>query len=375
MPVTGAPSPTHTRQTRSAMLAAMDMHALADNVKRWGSELGFQQIGITDTQLDLAETRLKDWLARGYQADMDWMSHHGDKRTRPALLEPGTFRVISARMNYLPDGADGIEVLGDNSRAYIARYALGRDYHKLMRKRLAQLATQIRAAVAETQLARAFVDSAPVMEKPLAEKAGLGWQGKHTLLINRAAGSWFFLGEIYTDLALPTDEPVSSHCGSCRACMDVCPTDAIVAPYQLDAGRCIAYLTIEHKGVIEEALRPLIGNRVFGCDDCQLFCPWNRYARPTGEGDFQPRHSLDNSDLLSLFSWTEAEFLERTAGSAIRRSGYDGWQRNLAIALGNGPFSSAAVDALQQRLASSSDMVAEHIHWALTQLNQRAIPD
>lgn len=347
----------------------MNMHRLADNIRQWALELGFQETGITDTELGLASDRLKAWLEAGHHADMDWMHHHGEKRTRPQLLEPGTLRVISARMDYLPAGRDPQDVLDDTSKAYISRYALGRDYHKLIRKRLAQLAARIREAVADSELARAFVDSAPVMEKPLAEKAGLGWQGKHTLLINRHAGSWFFIGEIYTDLPLPVDDPGSAHCGSCRTCMDVCPTDAIIAPYQLDAGRCISWATIENRGPIPEQLRSAMGNRVFGCDDCQIFCPWNRYAQTSAEDDFQPRHNLDDADLLSLFEWTEDEFLERTTGSAIRRTGYQGWLRNLAVAIGNGPATEAARKALEGRLPGASDQLAEHIRWALAQLD------
>lgn len=351
---------------------AMNMQRLADNIRHWALELGFQDVGIADTDLTLASERLQTWLNAGHHADMDWMHQHGDKRTHPAQLEPGTLRVISARMDYLPAGRDPQDVLNDPAKAYISRYALGRDYHKLMRKRLARLADRIREAVADSELARAFVDSAPVMEKPLAEKAGLGWQGKHTLLINRQAGSWFFIGEIYTDLALPTDSSGSAHCGSCTTCMEVCPTDAIIAPYQLDARKCISWFTIENRGAIPESLRAAMGNRIFGCDDCQIFCPWNRYAQITGEDDFQPRHDLDNADLLTLFCWSEDEFLQRTAGSAIRRTGYQGWLRNLAVAIGNGPATAAARDVLESRLPGASDLVAEHIRWALEQLSARA---
>ena len=347
---------------------SVDLGELATQIRRWGRELGFQQVGIADIDLTLAEQRLDEWLGKDYQAGMDWMAAHGRKRSRPADLEPGTLRVISLRMDYLPADTETMTVLRDPSKAYISRYALGRDYHKLIRKRLGKLAEQIRLAVKDSELARAFVDSAPVMEKPLAEKAGLGWQGKHTLIINRKAGSWFFLGEIYTDLPLPVDQPASNHCGTCSACIDICPTAAIIAPYQLDAGKCISYLTIEHKGAIPVALRPLIGNRIFGCDDCQLVCPWNRFAQHSAEGDFRPRHGLDHASLLELFMWSEEEFLQRTEGSPIRRTGYAGWLRNLAVALGNGPASADVVAALQRRRSEVPEMVGEHVDWALTRL-------
>ncbi|MFN3714793.1 MAG: tRNA epoxyqueuosine(34) reductase QueG [Alcanivoracaceae bacterium] len=354
------------------MTPDVDLIALAAQIRLWGRELGFQQVGIADTDLRQAEARLGDWLQQGRHADMDWMAAHGHKRSRPADLEPGTLRVISLRLDYLPADTDAIRVLRDPEKAYISRYALGRDYHKLIRKRLGKLAERIRSAVQDSQLARAFVDSAPVMEKPLAEKAGLGWQGKHTLILNREAGSWFFLGEIYTDLPLPVDQPAEDHCGKCRACITVCPTDAIVAPYQLDARRCISWLTIENKGAIPEALRPLIGNRIFGCDDCQLVCPWNRFATATREQDFAPRHHLDKPDLVSLFLWSEDEFLQRTKGSPIRRTGYAGWLRNVAVALGNGPATERAVAALQQRINEVPEMVQEHVAWALERLGSPA---
>lgn len=346
----------------------MNYDQLAADIKRWGRELGFQQVGITDTDLRLAEQRLQQWLADGGHAGMDWMAAHGNKRSRPAELEPGTLRVISLRMDYLAADSNAPQVLRNRRLAYISRYALGRDYHKLIRKRLATLAQKIRAAVPESELGRPFVDSAPVLEKPLAEKAGLGWQGKHTLIINREAGSWFFLGEIYTDLPLPVDTPASPHCGSCQACIDICPTQAITGPWQLDAGRCISYLTIEHRGSIPEPLRAAIGNRIFGCDDCQLVCPWNRFAQPTREADFAPRHGLDQATLVSLFQWTEAAFLAQTEGSPLRRAGYAGWLRNLAVALGNGPADDDAIAALRQRRAEVPAMVQEHIDWALQRL-------
>ncbi|ERP90276.1 Epoxyqueuosine reductase [Alcanivorax sp. P2S70] len=345
----------------------MDLQQLKENIQQWGRELGFQQIGIADTDLSAAEADLKAWLAKGYQGQMQWMSAHGDKRFRPEALEPGTLRVISARMDYLPPDTQPVKMLGEKDKAYVSRYALGRDYHKLIRKRLATLAARIRAEVGDSELARAFVDSAPVMEKPLAAKAGLGWQGKHTLVLNREAGSWFFLGEIYTDIPLPVDQPGEDHCGKCKACITVCPTDAIVAPYQLDARRCISYLTIEHDGGIPEDLRRGIGNRIFGCDDCQLMCPWNRFARHTGETDFHPRHGLGDSDLVTLFRWNEADFLERTAGSAIRRAGYAKWLRNIAVALGNAPTSPDIILALKERLDYPDETVQEHVQWALEQ--------
>jgi epoxyqueuosine reductase len=348
------------------------LDALASDIKAWGRELGFQQIGITDTDLSAYRDKLHAWLAAGRHGDMGYMARQVERRLDPAQLEPGTCRVISARMDYLPEAADPLTILADPQRAYVSRYAVGRDYHKVVRRRLASLARRIDAAARNAGARyRAFTDSAPVLEKALAEKAGLGWIGKHTLLLNRDAGSWFFLGEIYTNLPLPVDAPVKEdHCGKCRACMTVCPTQAIIGPRQLDATRCISYLTIEHRGSIPEALRPLMGNRVFGCDDCQIHCPWNRHARHTGEADFSPRHQLDAADLLTLFAWNEAEFLQRTEGSAIRRAGYRQWRRNLAVAIGNGPPSAAALAALRRARAGTEldPMVAEHIDWAISRL-------
>ncbi len=342
-----------------------DPEALARDIKRWGAELGLQQIGIAGCDLGEAETRLLDWLGKGYHGEMDYLERHGTKRSRPADLVPGTLRVIVGRMNYLPPAArDSWEVLADGSRAYVSRYALGRDYHKVMRARMQRLADRIAAAIGEFRY-RVFADSAPVMEVELAKAAGLGWRGKHTLLLNREAGSYFFLGEIYTDLPLPLDEPQSDHCGSCRKCIDICPTQAIVAPYELDARRCISYLTIEHKGPIPEELRPLVGNRVYGCDDCQLVCPWNRFAQPSGETDFEVRNGLDDTALIELFSWTEDEFAERFAGSALRRIGYEQWLRNLAVGLGNAPASAAVISALHSRADHPSALVREHVAWAL----------
>ncbi len=341
------------------------LRELGKQIRVWGSELGFQQIGFAGTDLGADEARLEAWLARGRHGDMDYMSRHGRRRSRPAELLPGTVTVISARMDYLPPGAADPEALLAQDRvAYISRYALGRDYHKVMRRRLQRLADRIVEAAGPFSY-RAFVDSAPVLEKALARNAGLGWIGKHTNLINRDAGSWFFLGEIYTDLPLPADAPASEHCGTCRACIDVCPTAAIVAPWELDARRCISYLTIEHEGSIPEEFRAAMGNRVYGCDDCQLCCPWNKFARLSAEPDFRARHGLDAPALVDLFLRSEDEFLELTAGSAIRRIGHERWLRNLAVALGNATTSPAIVSALKARLDHRSAVVREHVEWAL----------
>lgn len=346
---------------------------LAENIRQWSQELGFQQIGFTRTDLNQAGERLQAWLASGYQGSMQWLAEHGDKRWHPEKLLPGTVSVICVRMDYLPAESNMIACLKDGEKAYLSRYALGRDYHKLMRKRLAALATKIEAACGEPVIQRGFVDSAPVMEKPLAEQAGLGWIGKNTLLLNRQAGSWFFLGELYTSLALPEDEPTpEQQCGQCRACHKVCPTDAFPEPYVLDARRCISYLTIENKGPIPVEFRKAMGNRVFGCDDCQIICPWNRFASATAEPGFQPRHQLDNSALVTLFAWSEQEFLTNTAGSPIRRIGYQRWQRNLAVGLGNAPHSARLVSALQAKLVGASELVAEHIAWALAEQSKTA---
>ncbi|PPD50820.1 MAG: tRNA epoxyqueuosine(34) reductase QueG [Methylobacter sp.] len=343
---------------------------LALQIKQWGQELGFQQVGITDTDLSDAEGHLHAWLNNNFHGDMDYMQRHGLKRSRPALLHPGTIRVISVRMDYQTDSKPNMEqALMKPAEAYISRYALGRDYHKLMRNRLQKLAEKIAADVGPFGY-RAFVDSAPVLEKALAEKAGLGWIGKHANVINRKAGSWFFLGEIYTDLPLPVDEPASNHCGACSACLAICPTQAIVAPYQVDARRCVSYLTIELHGSIPEDLRPLIGNRIYGCDDCQLVCPWNRFAKPTAEGDFHPRHRLNSQQLLEVFAWTESEFLSKTEGSAIRRIGYERWLRNIAVALGNAPTSALIIDSLRNKLDYPSELVKEHVQWALARERQ-----
>ena len=345
--------------------APPDYLALAADIKAWGQALGFQQIGVSGIELGAAETRLLDWLAAGRHGEMDYMARHGTRRARPAELVPGTVRVISVRMDYLPERVMPTQaVLDDPQRAFVSRYALGRDYHKVLRTRLQKLADRISARVGAFGY-RVFTDSAPVLEKALAEQAGLGWIGKHTNLIHRDTGSWFFLGELYTDLPLPLDVPATNHCGSCHACIDICPTGAIVAPYELDARRCISYLTIELHGPIPLELRPLIGNRIFGCDDCQLVCPWNKFAQPTHEPDFAPRHRLDAPQLVALFAWTEEEFLRNTEGSAIRRIGYVRWLRNIAVALGNAPRSESVIAALRARAEHSSVLVREHVAWAL----------
>lgn len=342
-----------------------DYARLAALIKDWGREFGLQGIGVADTDLRTAEARLMRWLEQDRHGKMGYMSRHGTRRSRPAELEPGTLRVISARMDYLPESMEDMAAtLADPATAFVSRYALGRDYHKVLRRRLQHLAERIREEAGPFGY-RVFVDSAPVMEKPLAEKAGLGWIGKHTNLIHRRAGSWFFLGEVYTDLPLPVDSPAEEHCGTCRACLDACPTGAIVAPFELDARLCISYLTIELHGPIPTELRPLMGSRIYGCDDCQLVCPWNRFARQTGEGDFLPRQGLDAATLVELFAWSEQGFLERTRGSAIRRIGWERWLRNIAVALGNAPSSSAVVQALHSRLDHPSELVREHVRWAL----------
>lgn len=340
---------------------------LANKIKQQGLALGFSHIGIAKAT-PVAEAELAAWLAADYHGDMHYMVAHGQKRTRPALLETGTLSVISARLDYLHDSSDNmIDLLNLPQRAYVSRYALGRDYHKLMRKRLQQLAQYIET-LASCQW-RVFSDSAPVMEKPLAVRAGLGWQGKHSNLISRDSGSWFFLGEIYLDLALPVDNEARNHCGDCQACLTICPTQAIVAPYQVDSRRCISYLTIENQGAIPLAFRSLMGNRIYGCDDCQLVCPWNRFANRSDVADFKAKHALDNSRLIDLFAWSEAEFLQRLQGSAIRRIGYKAWLRNIAVALGNGFASQDSIRALQARADYPDAMVREHITWALARLH------
>jgi epoxyqueuosine reductase len=344
-----------------------DLIELKADILRWGEELGFQQLGISDINLEKAEGQLQEWLDDNRHGQMHYMHRHGSKRSHPEELVPGTLRVISARMDYLPEEQSNAQALLDHpSKAYVSRYALGRDYHKVLRGRLKNLAKKIEERIGEFGY-RVFVDSAPVLEKALAQKAGIGWVGKHTNIIHDKAGSWFFLGELYTDLPLPIDTPSESHCGSCKACIDVCPTDAITGPYQLDARRCISYLTIELRDAIPVEFRKAIGNRIYGCDDCQLFCPWNKFAEPSAEGDFAPRHGLDNSELVDLFAWTEHTWLEKTEGSAIRRIGYESWLRNIAIALGNAETTPMVITALESRIDTPLKILAEHVSWALQQ--------
>ena len=346
-----------------------DYASLALSIKAWGRELGFQAVGVADTDLSAAEAHLASWLERGWHGEMDYMARHGVRRSRPGELVPGTLRVIACRMNYVAEVGEGWPEISNDGRAYIARYARGRDYHKVMRTRLQKLADRIAGEVGEFGH-RVFTDSAPVMEVELASKAGLGWRGKHTLLLSREAGSYFFLGEIYTDLPLPVDAPADNHCGTCTKCIELCPTQAIRGPYSLDARRCISYLTIELKGSIPVELRPLIGNRVYGCDDCQLACPWNSCAQATGEADFAVRNGLDAATLVELFAWTADEFDQRMAGSAIRRIGYERWLRNLAVGLGNATRGESIVAALRARADDSSALVREHVAWALERHGQ-----
>jgi len=371
----GTPSSAQAREGSTGTLDGGKLLELATRIKIWGRELGFQQVGITDTELASHEKLLQKWLKKGFHGSMEYMQRHGTLRSRPAELVPGTVRVISARMDYLTaEAKPAVDLMADPESALVSRYALGRDYHKVLRKRLQKLAERISDETGPFGY-RAFVDSAPVLEKALAEKAGLGWIGKHSNLLNLRAGSWFFLGEIYTDLPLPMDIPAENHCGDCVRCLAACPTGAIVGPYQVDARKCISYLTIELKGPIPEPLRPLMGNRIFGCDDCQLVCPWNRFAKMSEEPDFLPRNGLDAESLVQIFGWSEAEFLERTRGSAIRRTGYTGWLRNVAVALGNVDLRQAAhpesvIEALQKRRNHSSDLVREHVEWALNRHNK-----
>ena len=343
-----------------------DYAALATQIRELAREFGFQRCGITGIDLAEDEAHLQHWLAEGLYGSMDWMARHGDRRARPAELIPGTLRVISVGLDYgRRDDDEAWQTLADGERAYVARYALGRDYHKLMRQRLQRLADRIGQTVGPFGH-RVFVDSAPVLERALARNAGLGWIGKHTCLIDRDGGSWFFLGEIYVDLPLPVDVPATAHCGTCTRCIDICPTQAIVAPNRLDARRCISYLTIEHEGAIPIELRPLIGNRIFGCDDCQLVCPWNKFAKRTDEPDFRARNDLDRATLAQLSGWSEAEFLQRTEGTALRRSGYERWLRNIAVALGNAPATPDVLAALEALRQSENPVVREHAEWALS---------
>jgi len=356
----------------STSLSKQELENLVAQIKIWANEQGFQQAGISNIDLNLAEKRYQHWLDNNMHGEMHYMASHGIKRTRPAELESGTLSVISLRMDYFPGfAAHAMSQLQNSSKAYISRYALGRDYHKLIRKRLQKLANKIAQNIGELNY-RVFTDSAPVLEKALAEKAGLGWQGKHSNIINAKAGSWFFLGEIYTDLPLPSDtQAIKNHCGRCDACIQVCPTNAIVAPYVVDARRCISYLTIELQGTIPVEFRKAIGNRIYGCDDCQLICPWNKFSVPTKEKDYEARHSLDKSNLLELFSWTEAEFLSRLEGNPIRRIGYISWLRNISIALGNelrkNPNNQAIMKALRNHKHHENPILQEHIQWAMAQ--------
>lgn len=359
--------------TTSQTINALDLSALAERIKSEARSLGFQAVHIGPVDTKAHEADYQTWIDAGYHGTMDWMTRNLDKRFDGARLHPGVQRAISVRLDYRPDGPMQA-VLDDPRRAYVSRYALGRDYHKLMRKRLTQLGKAIESWVG-THGYRAFVDSAPVLERQLARQSGMGWLGKNSLMLNAAAGSWFFLGELFTDLPLPVDEPFETdHCGSCNRCMTACPTNAFVDEGVLDARRCISYLTIEHRGAIPEELRPLMGNRIYGCDDCQIVCPFNGFSDTTTEPDFEPRHHLDDSSLLELFHWSEAEFLTRTEGSAIRRIGFDQWQRNLAVALGNAPTEPAVIEALRARREDSSDLVREHIDWALRRHGADASP-
>jgi epoxyqueuosine reductase len=347
---------------------------LAD-IRRWATELGFARLGVASIDLAADEAHFRDWLEAGFHGEMHFMSAHGTKRTRPAELIPGTVTCLSVRMDYWPaEAVDAIAALSDGSIGYISRYALGRDYHKYMRKRLQRLCDRIAAAIGPFGH-RVFTDSAPVLERALARNAGLGWIGKHTNLIDSAAGSYFFLGEIYVDLELPPDAASNAHCGTCSACLPACPTGAIVAPYRLDARRCISYLTIELKGSIPIEFRRAIGNRIYGCDDCQLACPWNKFAQPNREGAFAVRHGLDHTQLAELLSWSEAQFAEKTRGSAIGRIGHERWLRNVAVALGNAPSTPAVLAALEARAAHESPLVREHVHWAIAEHARRSAVD
>lgn len=363
-------------QSNQPIIESNDWSKLAADIRRWGQELGFAEIGITDTDLTNAETKHQAWIKKGFHGDMDYMAKHGTKRSRPAELVPNTVRVISARLDYLPPKAkNSWQVINDGEQAFISRYALGRDYHKVMRQKLQKLCDRIQTELPielkgfENQdfEYRAFTDSAPVLEVALAEKAGLGWRGKHTLLLNKNHGSWFFLGEIYTNLPLPIDAQATNHCGTCSACIDICPTRAITAPYEVDARRCISYLTIELKTAIPVEFRPLIGNRVYGCDDCQLACPWNKFAEITQEPDFNIRNGLDSMSLIECFGWSETDFQQKMAGSAIYRIGFTQWLRNIAVGLGNAPTSPEIVEALESRKNDEDDLVREHVSWALQQ--------
>ena len=348
------------------LASTLNYRELAEKIKQWAREFGFNDAGISDLDLSDYEPYLQKWLDNQYHGEMDYMARHGLSRARAADIHPGAVRSISVRMDYLPTSAKFAKILKKPEHAYVSRYALGRDYHKLVRKRLKQLGDKISQHCEQFNF-RPFVDSAPISERQLAEKAGLGWIGKHSLLLNETGGSWFFLGELLVDIPLPVDEKPTNQCGSCVACIKICPTNAIVEPYTVDARRCISYITIELRGSIPEEFRPLLGNRIYGCDDCQLICPWNKFAKLSVEDDFQARNGLDDIELLGLFGWDEQTFLKNTEGSPIRRIGFDCWQRNIAVALGNAPFNDAIVSALTEKRESSTDMVIEHIDWALSQ--------
>ena len=377
-------TPTNLVENPAMKKELLDLVKLSEEIKQWGKALGFQKVGIADIDLKRHEETLQRWLDNRYHGEMDYMEKHGMKRARPDELHPGTLRVISVRMDYLPENAQFARTLKNKNSAYISRYALGRDYHKVLRKKLKQLGQKIEQQVGQLGY-RPFVDSAPVLERQLAEKAGLGWTGKHSLLLDEQAGSWFFIGELMVDLPLPVDKSVDDRCGQCVACLKICPTQAIVAPYIVDGRRCISYLTIELQGPIPVEFRKAIGNRIYGCDDCQLICPWNRFANTTEEADYQTRNQLEKQSLLDLFSWSETQFLSNTEGSSIRRIGYQRWLRNIAVALGNAPTSTDIINALHNKLQNSeSELVNEHIEWALEQhknqipvinerLNQRLI--
>lgn len=345
---------------------ASELETLALDIKAWGQELGFAQVTIADVDMTAYRPHLQSWLDNHYHGDMAYMQRHTQLRLHPEELVPNTLRAICVRMDYALTNTNSLAELKTPEKAYISRYARGRDYHKLIRKRLQRLADRVSEAIGPFGY-RAFVDSAPVLERALAEKSGMGWIGKNTMLINRKAGSWFFLAELFTDLPLPIDTPTGAHCGTCNACIDICPTKAFVAPNVLDARRCISYLTIELRTSIPLELRPLMGNRIFGCDDCQIICPWNKFTRVSNEDDFAPRHGLDDVDLLRLFEWNEEEFLRLTEGSAIRRIGHECWLRNIAVALGNAPSSAAIIAALNEKLLHPSPLVREHVEWALEQ--------
>lgn len=352
--------------------AKLDFALLANHIKAWGKALGFQHLGVCDIDLSQHKSMLKDYLEKGFHGEMDYLAQNLDKRLAPEKLHPNTCRIISVRMDYLPPNAQFANNLKNHKQAYISRYALGRDYHKLMRKRLKQLGEQIKQHCKELDY-RPFVDSAPVLEHAIAEKAGLGWTGKHTLTLNKEAGSWFFLGELFVNIPLPVDQAITENCGTCNACISICPTQAIVEPYKLDARKCISYLTIEHKGVIPEVFRKPMGNRVYGCDDCQLVCPWNRYAEVTQEKDFFAKAFLQGATLISLFTLSEEEFLEKTQGSPIRRIGYQSWLRNISIAMGNAGYDAEMLACLTSALDNTdSDVLREHFTWAISQQNEKA---